>query len=367
MKKVLFIDRDGTLICEPEDYQVDSAEKLRFMPGMITSLSALARETDFIFVMVTNQDGLGTEDFPESDFILPQRILLETLEGEGVYFEDIFIDRTRPEENSPTRKPGTAMLNKYLTGDFDLANSYVIGDRPSDVELALNLGARAIYLSNPEFRLPDELSQTTIIVSGWREIYEYLRYPPRFSEVHRITNETDIRASICLDGSGKSDISTGLRFLDHMLEQIPRHSGIDLAMEARGDLDVDEHHTVEDVAIVLGEVFAKALGDKRGIERFGYCLPMDDCLAQTAIDFGGRSWLVWDAEFRREKIGDVATELFSHFFKSFADSARCNLHIRAEGGIEHHKIEAIFKSFAKALKMAIRRDGNQMPSTKGVI
>lgn len=367
MKRVLFIDRDGTLICEPEDYQVDSPDKLRFIPGMITALSAIARETDFHLVMVTNQDGLGTETFPEDAFLLPQKILLETLAGEGVVFEDIFIDRSRPEDNSPTRKPGTAMLEKYLTGNFDLANSFVIGDRPSDVELARNLGTSAIFLANSNFNLPAEFIGNTKIVRHWREIYEHLRYPPRHAAIHRTTRETDVSVTICLDGSGQSEISTGLRFLDHMLEQIPRHSGIDLIVNARGDLDVDEHHTVEDVAIVLGEAFAKALSDKRGIERYGFCLPMDDCLAQTVIDFGGRSWLVWEAEFRRERIGDVPTELFFHFFKSFSDSARCNLHIRAEGGIEHHKIEAIFKSFAKALKMAIRRDGERMPSTKGVI
>lgn len=367
MKRVLFIDRDGTLIREPDDFQLDSMEKLRFMPGMITALSSLARETDFLFVMVSNQDGLGSPEFPETAFNGPQKLLLETLAGEGVRFTDIFIDRSRPEDNSPMRKPGTAMLQKYLAGGYDLANSFVIGDRPSDVELARNLGCGAIYLESIDFPLTEDLLPGTFIASDWQAIYEYLRRPPRRAEVRRKTSETDIWVSICLDGKGISKIETGLRFLDHMLEQISRHASIDLEIRARGDLDIDEHHTIEDTAISLGEAFSRALGDKRGIERYGFCLPMDDCLAQVAIDFGGRSWLVWDAEFRRERIGDVPTEMFSHFFKSFADSARCNLNIKAEGSNEHHKIEAIFKAFAKSLKMAVRREGELLPSTKGVI
>lgn len=367
MKRVLFIDRDGTLIREPDDFQVDSMEKLRFMPGMITALSSLARETDFLFVMVSNQDGLGSPEFPETAFNGPQNLLLETLAGEGVRFADIFIDRSKPEDNSPMRKPGTAMLQKYLAGGYDLANSYVIGDRPSDVGLARNLGCGAIYLENIDFPLSEDLLTGTFVASDWQAIYEYLRQPPRRAEVRRKTSETDVWVSIGLDGKGSSEIETGLRFLDHMLEQISRHAGIDLEIKARGDLDIDEHHTIEDTAISLGEAFNRALGDKRGIERYGFCLPMDDCLAQVAIDFGGRSWLVWDAEFRRERIGDVPTEMFSHFFKSFADSARCNLNIKAEGNNEHHKIEAIFKAFAKSLKMAIRREGELLPSTKGVI
>ncbi|MER3430336.1 MAG: bifunctional histidinol-phosphatase/imidazoleglycerol-phosphate dehydratase [Blastocatellia bacterium] len=367
MKRVLFIDRDGTLISEPEDFQVDSMDKLRFMPGMISALSALARESDFIFVMVSNQDGLGSSEFPESAFEGPQKLLIETLAGEGVVFEDIFIDRSKPEDNSPTRKPGTAMLQRYLAGDYDLANSFVIGDRPSDIELARNLGCGAIYLENRSFPLSADFSRDTFIANDWQSIYEYLRRSPRRAEFRRSTGETDIEVSICLEGSARSEIKTGLRFLDHMLEQIPRHAGIDLLIHARGDLDIDEHHTIEDVAITLGEALNLALGDKIGIGRYGFCLPMDDCLAQVAIDFGGRSWLVWEAEFRRERIGDVPTEMFSHFFKSLADSARCNLNIKAEGTNEHHKIEAIFKAFAKSLKMAIRRDGDLLPSTKGII
>ncbi|MGQ0541444.1 MAG: bifunctional histidinol-phosphatase/imidazoleglycerol-phosphate dehydratase HisB [Blastocatellia bacterium] len=367
MKKVLFIDRDGTLIREPHDFQVDLLEKLRFLPGAITNLAKIVCETDFVLVMVTNQDGLGTESFPESAFFPAQNFVLQTLADEGIEFADVFVDRTFPHENSQTRKPGTAMLAKYLTGEYDLANSYVIGDRPTDFQLAKNLGSKAIYIKNANFLLEknDELGVFT--TENWDEIYELLRRPQRLVTHRRNTKETDISIELNLDGSGQSEISTGISFFDHMLEQIARHGGIDLKIEAKGDLHIDEHHTIEDTAITLGEVFSMVLADKRGLERYGFCLPMDDCLAQVAIDFGGRNWIVWDAEFKREKIGEMPTELFFHFFKSFSDKALCNLNIKAEGTIEHHKIEAIFKAFAKAIKMAVRREGSEMPSTKGVL
>ena len=366
MKRVLFIDRDGTIIREPHDFQVDVLDKLRFLPGAITNLSKIAIETDFVLVMVTNQDGMGTESFPESAFYPAQNFVLEALAGEGVEFADVFVDRTFPHENAPTRKPGTGMLGKYMTGEYDLANSYVIGDRPTDVQLARNLGAAAIYIENSNFALESDDGETRI-VSTWDEIYQILRLPERRATHGRKTNETEVLVELNLDGSGRSNISTGLHFFDHMLEQIARHGSIDLKVQAEGDLHVDEHHTVEDVAITLGEAFTLALGDKRGLERYGFCLPMDDCLAQAAIDFGGRNWIVWDAEFQREKIGDVPTEMFFHFFKSFSDKALCNLNIKAEGANEHHKIEAIFKAFAKAIRMAIRREGSALPSTKGVL
>ncbi len=367
MKRVLFLDRDGTIIHEPDDFQVDVLDKLRFIPGAITNLARIARETDLLFVMVTNQDGMGTESFPESAFWPAQDFVIETLKGEGVVFDDVFVDRTFPHENAPTRKPGTAMLAKYLKGDFDLANSYVIGDRPSDVELAQNLGAKAIYIRNANFPLSKALAGDAYSVDGWNEIYELLRFPNRRAVRYRKTNETEITLEIDLDGTGMADISTGLGFFDHMLEQVARHGAIDLKIRAIGDLEIDEHHTIEDVAIALGEAFTEALGDKIGIGRYGFALPMDDCLAQVAIDFGGRSWTEWDAEFRREKIGEMPTEMFFHFFKSFADGARCNLNIKAEGSIEHHKIEAIFKAFARSIRMAVKRDGNQLPTTKGVL
>ncbi len=366
MKKVLFIDRDGTIIREPHDFQVDVLEKLRFLPGAITNLAKLARETDYVLVMVTNQDGMGTDTFPESAFYPAQNFVLQTLADEGVEFADVFVDCTMPHENAPTRKPGTGMLTKYMTGDFDLENSYVIGDRPTDVELAKNLGAKAIYIRNPNFPLDDTGTELTV-VDNWQEIYELLSTPPRRVTHRRTTNETDIAVELNLDGNGIAEVRTGLSFLDHMLDQLARHGGFDLKIEAKGDLHIDEHHTIEDVAITLGEAFSLALGDKRGIERYGFCLPMDDCLAQVALDFGGRNWIVWDAEFNREKIGDMPTELFFHFFKSFSDKALCNLNIKAEGTIEHHKIEAIFKAFARAIKMAVRRDGSQLPTTKGVL
>jgi len=365
MKKVLFIDRDGTIIREPDDFQVDLLEKLRFLPGVITDLAKIARETDFVLVMVTNQDGLGTESFPETAFHPAQNFVIQALEDEGIEFADVFVDRTFPHENAPTRKPGTAMLTKYLTGEFDLANSYVIGDRPTDVQLARNLGSKAIYIRSPSF--PLDVDETAFSVDNWGEIYELLRAPDRGVTHTRKTKETDITVELNLDGSGNSSISTGISFFDHMLEQLARHGGLDLSIKANGDLHIDEHHTIEDVAITLGEAFSLALADKRGMERYGFCLPMDDCLAQVAIDFGGRNWIVWDAEFKREMIGEMPTEMFFHFFKSFSDKALCNLNIKAEGTIEHHKIEAIFKAFAKAIKMAVRRDGNSLPTTKGVL
>ena len=366
MKKILFIDRDGTLIREPDDFQVDLLQKLRFLPGVITNLAKIARETDFTLVMVTNQDGLGTESFPEAAFHPAQNFVIQTLADEGIDFADVFVDRTFPYENAPTRKPGTAMLTKYLTGEYDLANSYVIGDRPTDVQLAKNLGSKAIYIKNPSFPL-EEGDGIAISVDGWSEIYDLLRRPDRCVTHRRKTNETDIQVELNLDGRGNSSISTGIPFFDHMLDQLARHGGLDLKIEANGDLHIDEHHTIEDVAITLGEAFSLALGDKRGIERYGFCLPMDDCLAQVAIDFGGRNWIVWGAEFKREMIGNMPTEMFFHFFKSFSDKALCNLNIKAEGTIEHHKIEAIFKAFARAIKMAVRRDGDQLATTKGVL
>jgi imidazoleglycerol-phosphate dehydratase/histidinol-phosphatase len=364
MKKVLFIDRDGTLIREPDDFQVDLLEKLRFLPGVITNLAKIARETDYLLVMVTNQDGLGTESFPETAFHPAQNFVIQALADEGIDFADVFVDRTFPHENAPTRKPGTAMLTKYLNGEYDLANSYVIGDRPTDVQLAKNLGSRAIYIRNPLFPLEGE---DAFSVDDWSEIYELLRTPDRRVTHTRKTKETEISVELNLDGSGNSRISTGISFFDHMLEQLARHGGIDLNISANGDLHIDEHHTIEDVAITLGEAFSLGLADKRGMERYGFCLPMDDCLAQVAIDFGGRNWIVWDAEFKREMIGEMPTEMFFHFFKSFSDRALCNLNIKAEGTIEHHKIEAIFKVFARAIKMAVRREGSQLPTTKGVL
>ena len=366
MRKVLFIDRDGTLIREPHDFQVDVLEKLRFLPGAITNLARIVRETDFELVMVTNQDGLGTDAFPESAFYPAQNFLIQTLADEGVEFVDVCVDSTFEYEKADTRKPGIGMLKKYLTGEYDLAGSYVIGDRPTDVQLAKNLGARAIYIRNRNFVMSDAGSGA-ITVDNWAEISELLCTPNRVISHQRTTKETDISIDLSLDGVGKSDISTGISFFDHMLEQIARHGRIDLAIKAKGDLHIDEHHTIEDVAITLGEAFSLALGDKRGIERYGFCLPMDDCLAQVALDFGGRNWIVWEADFKREKIGEMPTEMFFHFFKSFSDRALCNLNIKAEGTIEHHKIEAIFKAFAKAIRMAVKREGTELPSTKGVL
>lgn len=364
MKKVLFIDRDGTLIYEPADFQVDSFAKLKLLPGVITALSKIVSETEYELVMVTNQDGLGTDSFPESDFFPVHEHLMQILAGENILFSDVCIDRSFERENKPTRKPNTGMLTKYLSGEYDLANSYVIGDRETDVLLADNLGARSIFISNNNFSSPEKAG---LVVKDWRSIYKLLKAPPRIGEVSRQTNETDIYIKVDLDGSGKAEVSTGISFFDHMVEQLAKHGGIDLKVIAKGDLHIDEHHTIEDVGIALGEAFAVALTDKRGMERYGFLLPMDDCLAQVAIDFGGRPWIVWDAEFKREMIGQMPTEMFYHFFKSFSDSARCNLNIKAEGTNEHHKIEAIFKAVARAIKMAIVRDRNNtsLPSTKG--
>ena len=362
MKKVLFIDRDGTIIIEPEDEQVDSYDKFKFLPGAITNLAAIARETDFELVMVSNQDGLGTPSHPEETFWPVHNTILQILEGEGVVFKEIFIDRTTPEQNAPTRKPGTAMLVKYLATGVDLSSSYVIGDRKTDIQLAKNLGCKAIFINS------EPSPEAALTTKDWNEIYSFLKKFPRKATVVRKTNETQIEVEVNLDGSGKSNISTGLGFFDHMLEQIAKHGNIDLKIIANGDLNVDEHHTVEDVALALGDAVLKALGGKKGIERYGFVLPMDDSLAQAAIDFSGRPWIVWDADFKKEKTGDVPSEMFFHFFKSFSDSARCNLNIKASGENEHHKIEAIFKAFSKALKMAVSPTGNfNLPSTKGAL
>lgn len=362
MKKVLFIDRDGTILAEPEDEQVDSLDKMVFLPGAISYLSKISRETDFELVMVTNQDGLGTESFPEETFWPVQNKMLEILKGEGVAFAEIFIDRTFPSEMAPTRKPGTAMLVKYLAQGIDLNSSFVIGDRLTDVELAQNLGCKAILI-NKKISSVAELSTT-----GWDEIYSYLKNIPRSARVERKTSETDILVELNLDGTGKSSINTGLGFFDHMLEQISRHGNIDLTILAKGDLNIDEHHTIEDIAITFGEAILKALGGKKGIERYSFVLPMDDCLAQVALDFGGRSWIVWEVEFLREKIGEMPAEMFFHFFKSFSDNARCNLNVKAEGQNDHHKAEAIFKAFGKAIRFAVKHTDNfNLPSTKGIL
>jgi imidazoleglycerol-phosphate dehydratase/histidinol-phosphatase len=377
MKKVLFIDRDGTLNIEPDDEQVDSFAKLKFYPRSLYYLSKIAAELDYELVMVTNQDGLGTLSNPEENFWPIHNFMLDTFEGEGVHFSEVVIDRTFAKDNAPTRKPGTALLTKYFSEDYDLKNSFVIGDRLNDVVLAKNLGAKAIFL-----RQNDALGSTEALdkhetlldviileTKKWEDIYNLLKAGSRKIHHERKTNETDITINLDLDGTGKAKIETGLNFFDHMLDQIARHGSVDLEVIAKGDLHIDEHHTIEDTGIALGEAFAKGLGNKLGIERYGFCLPMDDCLAQVAIDFGGRNWIVWDAEFKREKVGDVPTEMFYHFFKSFSDAAKCNLNVKAEGDNEHHKIEAIFKAFAKAIKMAIKRDAEKMvlPSTKGLL
>lgn len=362
MKKTLFIDRDGTLIIEPPiDFQVDSLEKLEFYPEVFQNLSKITKELDYELVMVTNQDGLGTESFPFEDFIKPHEKMLKVFENEGVVFNDILIDKSFEHENLPTRKPGIGMFGKYIYGDYDLGNSFVIGDRLTDIQLAKNLGSKAIFINAIQ---NDEAELTT---ESWSKIYSYLKQIPRKGKVSRKTNETDIEIEVNLDGSGKSEISTGLHFFDHMLEQISKHGNLDLKITVKGDLQVDEHHTIEDTGIVLGEAVVKALGRKKGIERYGFLLPMDDCLAWAAIDFGGRPWLVWEADFQREKIGDVPTEMFYHFFKSFTDSSKSNLNIKAKGENEHHKIESVFKAFAKAIKMAVNQsDSNfNLPSTKG--
>ncbi|WP_165020565.1 bifunctional histidinol-phosphatase/imidazoleglycerol-phosphate dehydratase HisB [Dysgonomonas sp. ZJ279] len=369
-KKALFIDRDGTIVIEPPiDYQLDSLEKLEFYPKVIRNLYFIQKNLDFEFVMVTNQDGLGTSSFPEDTFWPAHNKMMTTLEGEGITFDDILIDRSFPEDNAPTRKPRTGMLNKYLSAEYDLENSYVIGDRLTDVELAKNLGSKAIFLSD-KVELPSDLKECCVLqTTDWDVVSEYLFAGERRAEVKRTTKETDIYIVLNLDGKGYCDISTGLSFFDHMLDQIGKHSGMDLTIKVKGDLNVDEHHTIEDTAIALGEALYQALGNKRGIERYGYCLPMDDCLCSVALDFGGRAWLVWDAEFKREKVGDMPTEMFLHFFKSLSDAAKMNLNIKAEGANEHHKIEGIFKALARAIKMAKKRDifNYELPSTKGVI
>lgn len=375
IKRVLFIDRDGTLIIEPEDEQIDSFEKLKFYPGALQYLPRIARELDYELVLVSNQDGLGTDSHPEVNFWPVHNFIIDTFAAEGVRFVKEHIDKTFPYENAPTRKPGIGMLGEYFDKQkYNLAESFVIGDRINDVKLAENLGAKAIWL-----RLNDELGKAenlsiqsnavALETTDWKSVYEFLKLGSRSGEHHRKTNETDIYIHLNLDGSGKADIDTGLPFFDHMLDQIARHGAIDLTVKAKGDLHIDEHHTIEDTGIAMGEIFLNVLGDKRGIERYAYTLPMDDCLAQVALDFGGRNWIVWDAEFKREKIGSMPTEMFFHFFKSFSDASKSNLNIKAEGDNEHHKIEAIFKAFAKSIKKAVRRDAEnmQLPSTKGVL
>ncbi len=370
MKKVLFIDRDGTLIVERADNpQIDSLEKLEFIPRVFTWLGNIAREENYELVMVTNQDGLGTASFPEETFWPVQNKIIKTLEGEGITFSNIFIDQSLPSENKSTRKPEIGMLTQYLSNEYDLKNSFVIGDRLTDIQLAKNLGAKGIlFTKNLESELEQNslLENCTLITNSWKDVYETVK-AKRIAQSTRITKETNVTVEINLDGIGKANINTGLGFFDHMLEQIARHAQIDLLIHSRGDLHIDEHHTIEDTAITFGETFLRALGDKRGLERYGFCLPMDDCLAQVAIDFGGRPWLVWETEFKREKIGEVPTEMFFHFFKSFSDASNCNLNIKAEGTNEHHKIEAIFKAFAKSMKMAVKKEGDQLPSTKEVL
>ena len=377
MKKLLIVDRDGTLIIEPEDYQIDALEKLEFYPGIFQNLARIVKEMDYELIMITNQDGLGTDVFPENTFWGAHNKMMQAFANEGITFTDVLIDRTFPEENAPTRKPGTALLQPYIDGAYDLANSFVVGDRLTDIELAKNLGAKGIWINNQPGLGDDEVTATkealeetlALTTNDWSEIYKLLKGYNRKASVHRQTKETDIKISLSLDGTGQSAIDTGLGFFDHMLDQIARHSSSDLQVTVKGDLHIDEHHTIEDTALALGEAFALALGNKKGLERYGFCLPMDDCLAQVAIDFGGRPWLVWEASFKREKIGEMPTEMFMHFFKSFSDASKCNLNIKAEGDNEHHKIEAIFKAFARAIKMAKKQDleNLQLPSTKGVL
>jgi imidazoleglycerol-phosphate dehydratase/histidinol-phosphatase len=378
MKKVLFIDRDGTLAIEPPvDYQLDSFEKLEFYPKVFQYLGKIAKELDFELVMVTNQDGLGTDSFPEATFWPVHNFLINTFEKEGVVFTEQIIDKTFSKDNASTRKPNTGLLTHYFSELYDLENSFVIGDRLTDIELAKNLGAKGILINNNNTEGEDEITVAkeelrqfiSLETNDWSEIYEFLKVKERTGSSTRNTNETKIEIDVNLDGTGKSTIATGIAFFDHMLDQIARHGQLDLNIQVQGDLEVDEHHTIEDTAIALGELFAKILGNKLGIERYGFCLPMDDCLAQVAIDFGGRNWLVWEADFKREMVGKMPTEMFMHFFKSFTDGAKCNLNIKAEGTNEHHKIEAIFKAFAKAIKMAVKRDVEKMilPSTKGML
>lgn len=378
MKKILFIDRDGTMVLEPNDYQLDSFEKLEFYPKAFQYLGKIAAELDFELVMVTNQDGLGTDSHPEINFWPVHNLVMKAFENEGVVFSEVLIDKTFPHENAPTRKPAIGLLTKYINNPaYDLENSFVIGDRITDVELAKNLGSKAIFISTEEELGSDEIaskreeldSVIALQTTEWKTIYEFLKLEERSASITRKTNETDIYINLNLDGTGKSRIDTGIAFFDHMLDQIARHGQMDLEISVKGDLEVDEHHTIEDTAIALGEVFAKALGNKLGIERYGFCLPMDDCLSQVAIDFGGRNWLVWETSFQREMVGKMPTEMFFHFFKSFSDGAKANINIKAEGTNEHHKIEAIFKAFAKAIKVAVKRDTEKMilPSTKGML
>ena len=378
MKKVLFIDRDGTLAIEPPlDYQLDSFEKLEFYPKVFQYLGKIAKELDFELVMVTNQDGLGTDSFPEATFWPVHNFLIKTFKKEGIVFTEQIIDKTFSKDNASTRKPNTGLLTHYFSETYDLENSFVIGDRLTDIELAKNLGAKGILINNNNTEGEDEITVAkeeikqfiALETNDWSAIYEFLKVKERTGSSTRNTNETKIEIDVNLDGTGKSTIATGIAFFDHMLDQIARHGQLDLNIQVQGDLEVDEHHTIEDTAIALGELFAKTLGNKLGIERYGFCLPMDDCLAQVGIDFGGRNWLVWEADFKREMVGKMPTEMFMHFFKSFTDGAKCNLNIKAEGTNEHHKIEAIFKAFAKAIKMAVKRDVEKMilPSTKGML
>ncbi len=376
MKKILFIDRDGVLLIEPPvDFQVDSFDKLKFYPKVFSGLGKIAKELDFELVLVTNQDGLGSELFPYEDFIGPHHLMIQTLASEGIVFSEECIDRSLPSENLDTRKPGIGMLKKYFSEQYDLENSFVIGDRITDMELAKNLGSKGIYLktdtnNEKDSILENELKEIIVLkTNDWNEVYTFLALGSRNANIQRTTNETEISIQLNLDGTGKTNIDTGIVFFDHMLDQLGKHGKMDLNITVKGDLEVDEHHTIEDTAIALGECFKKALGSKMGIERYGYCLPMDDCLAQVAIDFGGRNWLVWEADFKREMIGKMPTEMFFHFFKSFTDGALCNLNIKAEGTNEHHKIEAIFKSFAKSIKMAKTRNAENavLPTTKGIL
>ncbi len=362
MKKVLFIDRDGTILKEPDDQQVDSLEKLEFMPGVIGALSAIARETDFELVMVTNQDGLGTPVYPEEDFLPPQNKMLSILAGEGVNFAEIFIDRSFESDNAPTRKPGTAMLTRYLAGGVDLGSSFVIGDRLTDIELAKNLGCRSVYVSDRQNR------EASLCTRDWQAIRRFLTGIPRRASVSRKTNETDISIEIDLDGTGKSTIITGIGFFDHMIEQVARHGGIDITLQASGDLNVDEHHLVEDTAIVLGQALDRALGRRKGMARYGFALPMDDSAAEVLLDLGGRPWLEWNVSFRSDRIGSLSTDMLRHFFRSLSDNAKCNIHVRASGENDHHKAEAVFKAFARALAMAVAGTGSgNLPSTKGTL
>ncbi|WP_417873208.1 bifunctional histidinol-phosphatase/imidazoleglycerol-phosphate dehydratase HisB [Xanthomarina gelatinilytica] len=377
MKKVLFIDRDGTLIKETKDEQIDAFDKLDFYPNVFQYLSKIAKELDFELVMVTNQDGLGTEAFPENTFWPVHDFIIKTFQAEGIIFKEQCIDRTFAKDNASTRKPNTGMLTSYMTSEYDLANSFVIGDRLTDMELAKNLGCKGIFINDETYLGTNEISVNqedlnayiALETNSWERIYTFLKTRDRTGYLERTTQETQIKMALNLDGTGQSNIQTGIPFFDHMLDQIAKHGQLDLNIQVSGDLEVDEHHTIEDTAIALGNLFEKALGNKLGMERYGFCLPMDDCLAQVAIDFGGRNWLVWEARFKREMIGHMPTEMFMHFFKSFTDGAKCNLNIKAEGTNEHHKIEAIFKAFAKAIKMAVKRDVNKMilPSTKGVL